>query len=287
MRTQACLGPRVRNLTVRLTAQRVGRTDEAERSLSRALEIFHDVRDASAGKRRSSPTCFAFGRRRNPQGQSGTLDDADLAGKLSSLALLRRECGSLDEAEEYQRRALALAERVYGPDHASYAACVSNLACIIQKFGKLDEAEVLHRRALQIYSRAPDAASRTRSKDMAAVQMAAVQSNLSLVTQNLAEAEELVTRALETQLQIFGPDHPTVALTLHNVGIICCRTKKFDDAAVAFERALAIKLASLGGDHSSTWKTREWLTAIRDKQTPHHQGQSIAIRRDCGSVGYC
>ena len=78
--------------------------------------------------------------------QEAATSDADLAFKLSALALLRRESGSLTQAEEYQRRALALAERVHGPDHASVAASVSNLACIIQKFGNLGEAEKLHRR---------------------------------------------------------------------------------------------------------------------------------------------
>jgi tetratricopeptide (TPR) repeat protein len=58
--------------------------------------------------------------------------------------------GKYDEAELLYRRALAIREKVLGPDHPDVAASLNNLATLLDKQGKYDEAEPLYRRALAI-----------------------------------------------------------------------------------------------------------------------------------------
>jgi tetratricopeptide (TPR) repeat protein len=56
----------------------------------------------------------------------------------------------LAEAEPLMRRALAIDEKSYGPDHPNVAIRLNNLASMLQATNRLAEAEPLMRRALEI-----------------------------------------------------------------------------------------------------------------------------------------
>ena len=56
----------------------------------------------------------------------------------------------LGEAEPLMRRALAIDEASYGPDHPNVAIDLNNLAPLLQATNRLGEAEPLMRRALAI-----------------------------------------------------------------------------------------------------------------------------------------
>ena len=56
----------------------------------------------------------------------------------------------LGEAEPLMRRALAIDEASYGPDHPDVAIDLNNLAQLLQATNRLGEAEPLMRRALAI-----------------------------------------------------------------------------------------------------------------------------------------
>ena len=56
----------------------------------------------------------------------------------------------LGEAEPLIRRALAIDEASYGPDHPDVASDLNNLAQLLQATNRLGEAEPLIRRALAI-----------------------------------------------------------------------------------------------------------------------------------------
>ena len=55
------------------------------------------------------------------------------------------------QAETLKRRALAIDEKTYGPDHPEVAIRVGNLASLFEAIGRFAEAEPLHRRALAIH----------------------------------------------------------------------------------------------------------------------------------------
>jgi tetratricopeptide (TPR) repeat protein len=80
---------------------------------------------------------------------------ADAAGIPEPTALLMNQFGVLlnakalhAEAEPLLRRALAIGEKSYGPDHLNVASALNNLAALLQATNRLDEAEPLNRRAL-------------------------------------------------------------------------------------------------------------------------------------------
>jgi tetratricopeptide (TPR) repeat protein len=59
----------------------------------------------------------------------------------------------LAEAEPLYRRALAIDEQSYGPDHPDVAGNLNNLALLLQATNRLAEAEPMLRRALEILLR--------------------------------------------------------------------------------------------------------------------------------------
>ena len=58
--------------------------------------------------------------------------------------------GQFRAAEPLFRRALAINEQSYGPDHPTVAICLNNLALLLRATNRLGEAEPLYRRAVQI-----------------------------------------------------------------------------------------------------------------------------------------
>jgi tetratricopeptide (TPR) repeat protein len=48
------------------------------------------------------------------------------------------------------RRALAVDERTFGPNHPNVATCLNNLAALLHDTNRIEQAELLYRRALAI-----------------------------------------------------------------------------------------------------------------------------------------
>ncbi len=67
--------------------------------------------------------------------------------------MLLQATNRLGEAEPLMRRALAIDEGSYGPDHPNVATALNNLAELLQATNRLGEAEPLMRRALAIDER--------------------------------------------------------------------------------------------------------------------------------------
>ena len=59
----------------------------------------------------------------------------------------------------------------------------------------------------------------------------------------------VLERALANEEAAYGPDHPQVAITLTNLGIVQQRLGELPAARATLERALAITEAAYGPDH--------------------------------------
>jgi hypothetical protein len=78
-------------------------------------------------------------------------------------------------------------------------------------------------------------------------------------TDDLALADELLRRVARIQEVELGPLHPDLANTLNNLGIVCERAARVEEAETFYRRAVAITTASLGADHPMTAASRENL----------------------------
>ena len=200
-------------------------------------------------------------------------------------AALLHSLARYSEAEPLFRRALAIDEAKYGPDHTTVAIRLNNLARLLQATNRLDEAEPLFRRALGIEeaSYGPDhpivathlnnlaallwASNRLDEAEplyrrALAIDEASCDPDLPMVatrlnnlakllrdTDRLAEAEPLYRRALAIDEATYGRDHPEVAIDLNNLAGLLRVTGRLTEAEVLYRRALAIDEASYGPDH--------------------------------------
>jgi tetratricopeptide (TPR) repeat protein len=111
------------------------------------------------------------------------------------------------------RRALAIYEKSYGPEHTEVATALDNLAMLLQATNRFAEAEPLTRRALAIYE---------KSYGLGHPEVATSLNNLALLllaTNRLAEAEPLMRRALTILFDFSrrtGYEHPNQEAALEN-----------------------------------------------------------------------
>ena len=76
---------------------------------------------------------------------------------------------------------------------------------------------------------------------------------------NYASAEDLLRQAAAVQEQTLGPDHPDLANTLNNLGIVCEMRDNPIDAEHYFRRAYTIATAMLAPDHPFVATSRKNL----------------------------
>jgi len=76
---------------------------------------------------------------------------------------------------------------------------------------------------------------------------------------NYSSAEALLRKAAAVQQQTLGPEHPDLAHTLNNLGVICEMTNNPIDAEHYFRRAYTIATAALPPDHPFVVTSRKNL----------------------------
>jgi tetratricopeptide (TPR) repeat protein len=162
---------------------------------------------------------------------------------MNQLAVWLNNRAEHGEAEPLYRRALAITEKSFDPDHPNVAIGLSNLAWLLKNTNRLAEAEPLYRRALAITEKSfgPDHPNVARGLNNLA--------ELLSDTNRLAEAEPLYRRALAIDEKSFGPEHPNVARGLNNLAWLLKDTNRLAEAEPLFRRALAIDEKSFGPDH--------------------------------------
>ncbi|MGH6846305.1 MAG: tetratricopeptide repeat protein, partial [Methylocella sp.] len=151
------------------------------------------------------------------------------------------------EAEEYYKRALAIQERILGPDHPDVA--VHGLFPLAQMYWRNSrdaDAEPLLKRILAIEEKSvcpnqsfPDRCNGTDSLTYSDVHYHLAQKYESNF--QYAEAEEEYKRALAIQERILGPDHPDVAAGLHALDEMYSFIGRYADEEPLLRRVQTIK----------------------------------------------
>jgi tetratricopeptide (TPR) repeat protein len=165
------------------------------------------------------------------------------ANVLNAIALYHWSRAVWVEAEPLYQRAIAIGEKVLGPEHPDLAAWLNNLAELYRATGRYAEAEPLYQRAIAIDEKAlgpehPDLA--TDLNNLA---------NLYRATGRYAEAEPLFQRALAISEKVLGPEHPDLAARLNNLAELYRATGRYAEAEPLLQRAIAIGEKTLGPEH--------------------------------------
>jgi tetratricopeptide (TPR) repeat protein len=181
-------------------------------------------------------------------GDAVATDGEESAASLLDSAGLHRysALAAYAQARPLVERALAIREKVLGPEHSATATSLNSLALLLHDQGDPAAARPLYERALAIREKVlgpehPDTATSL--------------SNLArlLETQgDLAAARPLFERALAIGEKVFGPDHPETATTLNNLATLLRVQGDLAAARPLYERALAIDEKVLGPEHPNT-----------------------------------
>jgi eukaryotic-like serine/threonine-protein kinase len=167
------------------------------------------------------------------------------AGRYAlELGIVMYALGDYEQSLALNREAVAIFERVLGPEHLMVAKAQVNLAKLVAATGDAAEAHPLFVRALAIIEGAlgPD--------DLT---VALVRSNLAESSQNLGRIEEAVAyaeRALEVREKKLGGEHPLVAESVQVLAALRRVTGRYDEALALYRRGLAIREAVYGPDHA-------------------------------------
>jgi tetratricopeptide (TPR) repeat protein len=153
------------------------------------------------------------------------------------------------EARRLFERALAIREKVFGPDHPNTAASVNNFALVLQGQGDLAGARPLLERALAINEKVLGSEHPGTAVSL---------NNLALLLQeqgDLAAARPLCERAL-TIYEALGPERPDTATSLNNLALLLQAQGDLAAARPLYERALAIYEKALGPGDPRTSRAR-------------------------------
>jgi tetratricopeptide (TPR) repeat protein len=183
---------------------------------------------------------------------------AYLLGRLASYR--QAALAAYAQARPLFERALAIHEKVLGPEHSDTATLLNDFALLLRTQGDLAGARPLFERALAIYEKVlgPEHADTAMGLNNLA--------GLLQAQGDLAEARLLCERALAIREKVLGPEHPHTATSLSSLAYLLQAQGDLAGARPLCERALAIREKVLGPEHPSTARSFNNLASLLQAQ---------------------
>lgn len=175
-------------------------------------------------------------------------------------------------AERLETRALAVRERVLGPDSLDAARSCYHLGVLNHHKGRYDAALTFLKRSLAIREKlfGPEAVENGNTLDA----LAGVYSDLK----QYKEAHRLYARAARILEKAHGPEHRHVGLTVNNLATLDCLEERYEEAAAGFRRAIAIFEKSDGSDHPDVGMGLRNLADVYLKQERCEEAEPLITR---------
>ena len=182
--------------------------------------------------------------------------DETRAHFLNETGLALLDAGKYSQAKAPLARALAIREKVLGPEHLKVVTSLNNLALLYDNQGRYEEAAPLYQRALSIREKVlgpehPDVATSLN--------------NLALlydVQGRHEEAEPLYQRALSIREKVLGSEHSHVAASLNNLAAHYNAQERYEEAEPLFQRSQAIWEKVFVPEHAD-------VVIVRENQATH------------------
>ncbi len=189
-------------------------------------------------------------------------NNAFTAQILQDLGSTQRALERTVEAEQSYQRALAIAEKLFGPDHREVGFALSGLATLAETNQKPDLAEQRYARALEIFER----------------QLGASHPNVGVTLMNLgafyrrqnncAQAEPQLRQGLKV-MQAALPSHGSVAVGQQNLAGCVLKAGHTEEAETLLLAAHSAQVSKLGEKHKHTRATAADLAEFyRQAQQP-------------------
>jgi tetratricopeptide (TPR) repeat protein len=209
--------------------------------------------------------------------------EARYAGFLCKLGRTYQEIGRDNEGVALCNQALAVQEKVFGPNDLALTDTLNALVSIDFDLGQDEKALSLAERSLAICQ------AKLGPKDP---RTAWALSMLSLVYDGkgvFTESERLAREALPILESNYGSKSPQVDLTLNRLGLALEGEHRLAEAEAAFRRALTIREARMGPDSSALAIILNNLSRLygeegkqREAAALHRRAVAISIRQAFG-----
>jgi len=144
------------------------------------------------------------------------------------------------EAEKIGREALAIARTLPDSESETLASALVSLADGLCNVRKLLEVEALSREGVGIYE------THDGPSGLATLDAKRALAKILIYKGSSAEAEPIIREVLAEQRKIYPADHPTVALTLTDLGAALSALGRDAEAVPVFKEALAIRQKGQG-----------------------------------------
>jgi tetratricopeptide (TPR) repeat protein len=167
----------------------------------------------------------------------------EAAWLLTTVGLRLHYLADWSHAEPLLRRALAIEEQQFGPQHLNVASALNNLAGILFASNRITEAENLFRRALNIWMDSHGEGHPVVARGLNNL------ASLFAETNRAKDAEPLIRAALQIDLDNFGHNDQRVAEDMNTLGQVLERMNRLDEAEDFRRDALAIWQNILGVNH--------------------------------------
>jgi tetratricopeptide (TPR) repeat protein len=163
---------------------------------------------------------------------------------LNDQAALMYRTGRFSEAIPLLKKALAIAEKHFGPNHKETASMQQNLAMTYHRAGDFAHAEPLFKQALVTFKKTLGPNHKQVASTVNSL------AKLYLDMGDYARAEPLLKESLALREKILGPNHKDVATSLNDLAQFYKVTGDYKRAEKMYKRAAAIYEKALGPNHT-------------------------------------
>ncbi len=190
------------------------------------------------------------------------------ARTLIALGAVKEAQADYDAAERYHRDALALWERIAGPEHPRTADALTGLSLVAYRRGDLEGAREGLLRAFEL---------RNAAYGEEHLLVASTLNNLGSLSQAAGDHEQARKdheRALALRERILGRDHPKVAQSANNLGTLLLDLGDVDGALAQHTAALRIRERAFGSMHPSLGSSLFNLGAVYERKGDLERAES-------------
>ncbi|HUG10030.1 MAG TPA: serine/threonine-protein kinase [Opitutaceae bacterium] len=162
---------------------------------------------------------------------------------LETLALVYRDLGFYQEAEERTRKVVAFKRGRYGNGSAELADSLVKHGVVLRHLNRIKEAEAALGEALAILRALHGHADATVADTLFEL------ARLYTMDRGPGESERMMLEVLDIRREEFGSNHILVAATLDGLGTSASLDTRVAEAAERYSEALAMYRQLLGNDH--------------------------------------
>jgi tetratricopeptide (TPR) repeat protein len=262
----------------------LGNYADAERCFTRAMERWND---ADAGERqeamhtrihltmalaRQGRISEALGLVRAAAEESMLLFGPHSPHTITAhgyLAIFLMEVGELHAAEEAVRKAIAMYERAFGPDHPRTLGMLDNLAAILFRLKRAEAADVYE----EMLQRTMNVMGEDHLSSLSAMANYAQ----FIMHSNPLRAEELLRTVVSQESTQLGRHHPRTLTAIHNLGMALALSRQLDEAEMLLSEALEVGTAHAGPHHPTTLASKAGLGGVRFRQGRHEEAEQLLL----------